>query len=92
MQIKQPKKSDDDVEKQLRQKLQTTIGGHVMHILGQPDNLHLVQVRKLWGESYRVNVFTGLDAASAVISDSYFLTTDAQGGILSANPSITKKY
>jgi hypothetical protein len=64
----------------------------VINSLGQPGNLHMVQVRNLWEDHYRVNVFVGSDAGSAKVAHSYFLVTDVNGNIVTSNPKITKKY
>jgi hypothetical protein len=92
MQTKQQEENHAEGEKQLRQQLQAIIGEQVMQILGQPGGLHRVQVRKLWDDCYRVNVYTGRDAASAIVAHSYFLVTDGQGNIVGATPRITKHY
>jgi hypothetical protein len=79
-------------EKQGRQQLNAVIGKHVMHTLGQPDNLQSVQVRQLWGDRYRVNVFAGVDSASAKVIHSYFLVADSDGNIVEVTPKITRQY
>lgn len=60
----------------------------VMHTLGQPNGLHAVQVRRLWDNRYRVNVYVGADATSAKIVRSYFVAADAQGNIIESKPKI----
>lgn len=92
MQMKQQEESHAESEKPLRQQLPAMIGEQVMHILGQPGGLHRVQVRKLWDDCYRVNVYTGPDAASAIVAHSYFVVTDDKGNIIAATPRITKQY
>ncbi len=79
-------------EKQARQQRKAVIGQHVMHTLGQPGDLHTVQVRHLWEDHYRVNVFVGGDAASAKVAHSYFLVADRDGNILASTPKITRQY
>jgi hypothetical protein len=64
----------------------------VLRALGRPDDLRSVQVRRLWGVHYRVNVLTGPDAGLASIAHSYFLTTDGAGKILDASPEIVRRY
>lgn len=68
------------------------IGEQVMHQLGQPGQLHSVQVRKLWDDHFRVNVLVGADAATIQIADCFFLVTDAQGNIVESSPKIVKRY
>jgi hypothetical protein len=79
-------------ETQARQQRKAVIGQHVMHTLGQPADLHTVQVRYLWEDHYRVNVFVGVDAASAKVAHSYFLVADSDGNILASTPKVTRQY
>ena len=79
-------------EQERRSQLDTIIGHHVMHTLGQPADLHAVQVRRLWENRYRVNVLVGGDVTSVRVAKSYFLVTDAQGNIVTSTPMITKTY
>jgi hypothetical protein len=64
---------------------------HVLRTLGRPGRLHQVQVRPLWPEHCRVNVFVG-DAASAKIAHSYFLVADSDGNVVESIPRITRQY
>jgi hypothetical protein len=75
-----------------RETLSALIGEQVLHTLGEPGNLLKIQVRNLWERYYRVNVFTGADAASATIGNSYFLEVDGEGHIVKATPKIAKLY
>ena len=68
------------------------IGNRVMRALGHPPGLQQVQVRRLWKDRYRVNVFVGADAGSARVAHSYFLAVDDEGNITACNPKITKQY
>jgi hypothetical protein len=68
------------------------IGEQVIHLLGSPPGLFKVQVRPLWGNCYRVNIFVGADAASVRVAHSYFLKTDSDGNITAPAPKITKEY
>jgi hypothetical protein len=75
-----------------REQLKAIIGKHVIHALGRPSDLHRVQVRPLWGDHFRVNVFVGVDAASAKVAHSYFLVADSDGNVSAATPKITREY
>ena len=86
---KQPRAERD---KQVDKQLDLIIGEQVMHLLGQPGGLHSVQVRKVWDDHYRVNVFVGVDAVCTRVAHSYFLLTDAAGNIVAATPKITRQY
>ncbi len=81
-----------DQEKQARQQRKAVIRKNVIDTLGQPHGLHGVQVRHLWEDHYRVNVFVGVDAASAKVAHSYFLVADSDGNILASTPKITRQY
>jgi hypothetical protein len=85
---KQPA-AHDDPEHQQRS---TVIGARILRILGQPGELHRVQVRFLWEDHYRVNVFGGADAATAKVAHSYFLPADGGGNIVASSPPITRQY
>jgi hypothetical protein len=75
-----------------RQQRIATIGGNVLRALGQPGDLHRVQVQSLWGDHYRVNVLVGPNAASSKVAHSYFVEADDGGAILTASPGITRQY
>jgi hypothetical protein len=81
-----------ELKQHKRETLNALIGEQLIHRLGEPDNLLRVQVRRLWKNHYRVNVFLGADAASARIADSYFLQADGDGNIIESTPKITKHY
>lgn len=81
-----------DSKKAERQRLHAVIGKHVIHALGQPGDLHRVQVRQLWEDHYRVNVLVGGDPASAKVAHSYFLVADSEGNVIASTPTITRQY
>lgn len=72
--------------------LESVIRDNVMRDLGQPEGLHQVQVRPLWANNYRVNVFVGADAASSRVADSFFLETDGEGKVIASSPAIARRY
>jgi hypothetical protein len=72
--------------------LNALIGEKVIHILGKPEGLHLVQVRPLWGNYFRVNVLIGPDPASVRVANSYFLRTDGEGNIVESTPKIARQH
>lgn len=85
-------KRPPEQEKQDRDQFQAAIGGHVMRTLGQPGNLLRVEVRRLWEDHYRVNVFIRAEAGTSRVAHSYFLTANAEGKIVTSIPVITKQY
>ncbi len=92
MPMTQQHKQHEDMEQHKRETLNALIGEQVMHTLGEPAGLYKVQVRRLWEDRYRVNVFIGADAASAKIATSYFVEADSGGNIVESRPRITKQY
>jgi hypothetical protein len=68
------------------------IGEQVILALGRPADLRSVQVRLLWGDHYRVNVFVGADAASAKVAHSYFVSADGGGAIVASTPPLERRY
>ena len=63
----------------------------VLAALGSPNELLRVSVLPLWGDKFRVNVWTD-GSAGAAIPNSYFVTADDRGTILRSEPSIEKQY
>jgi len=79
-------------EKTDRRRLSAEIGARVLRTLGQPDDLYQFQVRQLWDNHFRVNVFVGTDSTSFRLAHSYFLVADGDGNIVNSTPEITRKY
>jgi len=69
-----------------------SIRKQVVHSLGRPGDLLSVQVRPVCGEHYRVNVVVGKNSTSSRIPNSFFLTADADGNILTSSPEIVRQY
>jgi hypothetical protein len=92
MTAKQEEKQHAAPEKRDPREQDAAIGSRVIRALGQPDHLQRVQVRRLWGHYYRVNVFVGEDVASSKVAHSYFLVADDEGNITACMPAITKQY
>jgi hypothetical protein len=68
------------------------VGRSVLRELGEPTGGHRVDVRELWADHYRVNVFVGAEFWSMRLAHSYFLVTDPDGNIIEASPRITQQY
>ena len=68
------------------------IGRHVVQTLGTPADLLKVRVHPLGNDRYRVNVLVGKTYATARITDSFFLTSDGEGNIVTSSPKIVKLY
>jgi hypothetical protein len=81
-----------DAEQQTRETQNAAIGQQVIRALGTPDDLHDLQVRRLWEDRYRVNIFVGSNATTAKIANSYFVHADSDGQIVRSIPLITKQY
>jgi hypothetical protein len=91
MSMKQTNREGDTADYQ-RERRHALIGKQVMDRLGQPQDLHGIQVRPLWEAYYRVNILVGADAASAKVAQSYFLRADGDGNILVTTPEIRRQY
>ena len=87
-----PQSDPDTTSRQMRDMLNDLIGEQVVHTLGTPKDLLKVQVRPVGSDRYRVNVFVGKDITSGRIANSYFLTADGEGHILTSSPAIVRKY
>jgi hypothetical protein len=79
-------------EAQALQDLKAVIAKKVIQQLGEPINLRRVEVRRLWENRYRVNVFVGAESVSATLPNSYFLVVDGEGDIVTSTPAITRQY
>src|SRR5271168_1919781 len=76
MAVQQKDKQPAEQDRPERRHLNAVVGKHVLDALGQPDELRQVQVRPLWDDCYRVNIFVGVDAANVTIAHSFFLVAD----------------
>ena len=83
---------DQRIDRQMRDELNDVIAKQVVQSLGSPADLLKVQVRPLGRDCYRVNVFVGKYGANARIADSFFLTADDEGKILTSSPEIARLY
>ena len=80
------------MEQNDNEKIDNLVRKQVIAALGTPIDLRSVQVRKVWDDHYRVNVYVGPSAASVKVANSYFLVIDSEGGLVSSTPTITKLY
>lgn len=83
---------DEEAAGRTRDTVYDFIKKQVVRSLGTPGDLLSVQVRPVGGENYRVNVVVGESVGAARIPNSFFLTTDTDGNILSSLPKIMKIY
>ncbi len=77
---------------QVRKQRSSVIVGQLLQSLGRPAIQHRVEVRHLWDEHYRANVYVGADAASTRVAHSYFVVADEGGKIIASVPDITRMY
>jgi len=89
-----PPDSEEDVtaDQIMRDSVNNSIRKQVVRSLGTPGDLLSVQVRPVGGERYRVNVVVGKNVSSSRIPNSFFLTADAEGNILTSSPEILRVY
>jgi hypothetical protein len=88
-QIEQPK---DEMKQARSETLNNLISEQVIHALGTPIDLRNVQVRKVWDDHYRVNVFVGMNAGSVRVANSFLVVSDSDGRLIGSTPTITKQY
>jgi hypothetical protein len=88
-----PEKEPGNVEAlALARRREEVIRAGVLTALGSPAKLLRVAVLPLWGNNFRVNVWTGEGAVADAIPNSYFVTADDRGAILRSEPPIQKQY
>ena len=68
MPTKEQDKQQKDLAKETHRQRSAFIVGQLMHALGRPAALYRVEVRPLWEDHYRVNVFVGADAGSTRVA------------------------
>lgn len=85
-------KQQADEAKPAHDQRSSVIVGQLLQILGRPTIPYRVEIRHLWDNHYRANVFVGADAASTRVAHSFFMLADEGGNILTSAPVITKKY
>lgn len=79
----QPRRDEDGL-------LEAVVRDSVLAALGRPAVNYRMQVKRVFGNNYRVNLFVGPDVSSLTIAHSYFLSTDGNGKILTCNPPIVR--
>ncbi len=93
MTTKQEQKQRSEQEsRDSRSSLEALVRENVMNDLGRPADLYNVQVRSLWNNNFRVNVFVGANAACVKIAHSFFLAADGDGKVLDSTPRIARRY
>ncbi len=92
MATKQQSDFDAESKSMARHALNAIIGKNVIHSLGSPVDMLKVKVNPVGGETYRVNVMVGKDICSSRVSDSFFLTADEEGNIITCSPQIVRLY
>ena len=85
-------KQQAEQAKQTHEQRRGVIAGQLLQALGRPATLYRVEVRHLWENHYRANVFVGADAASTRIAHSFFVVADEDGNIIASVPDITREY
>jgi hypothetical protein len=63
----------------------------IVQALGAKDQQR-VQVRLLWKDHFRANVYQGVDAVSSRIAHSFFLVASEDGKILRSTPPLSAAY
>jgi hypothetical protein len=92
MLTRQPIDSDPEDRSIRRVDLNALIGRIVVRSLGSPADMLKVQVSSVGSDRYRVNILIGRNLGSARVGDSFFLTADEEGNILTSSPEIARLY
>jgi len=92
MPTKQQGEQQAGEENQEGRQRDAVIGEHVLHALGRPGDLQRVEVRRLWKDHYRVNVFVGAGTGAVRVAHSYFLIVDGDGNVTESSPTLTRRY
>lgn len=86
--------SNETPERETETAAERGVARWVLQQLGQPGDLLKVEVKKLWGQNFRVNVFTATETQRALptiqIPDSFFVTVCDDGYV--SRPGIERKY
>jgi hypothetical protein len=75
-----------------RPALESVIAEVVLSRLGEPSDLHSGQVKRAFGDKFRVNVYVRAEEGSYRVAHSYFLQADADGNVLTSSPDISRLY
>jgi hypothetical protein len=75
-----------------REAMNALIAKHVLGSLGSPGDMLKVKVNPVGIDRYRVNVMVGKTVGAARVANSFFLTADRHGNIVSCSPEITRVY
>ena len=75
-----------------RPAVESVIAEVVLSRLGEPGDLHSVQVKRAFGDKFRVNVYVRADAGSYRVAHSFFLQADSDGNVLTSSPAISRLY
>lgn len=65
---------------------------HILNTLGRQPYLYKVQVKRLWDNTYRVNVLVGAAVDVARCHHSYFVEANDDGAVLSSTPKLVRVY
>ncbi len=92
MPTKEQGQQQAELAKQTPEQRSSVIVSQLLQALGRPATLYRVEIRHLWDDHYRANVFVGADAASTRVAHSFFIVADEDGNIITSVPDITRKY
>jgi len=92
MATKQQSDLDAEAKSMARHALNAIIGKNLIQSLGSPADMLTVKVNPVGRETYRVNVMVGKDICSSRVADSFFLTADEEGNIVTCSPQIVRLY
>src|SRR3954469_17009804 len=88
MTVKAPERSHPEEAPPAGDPRAALVAAAVVRALGTPAGLLKVQARPLWGDRYRVNVYSGESNASASLVGSYFILAGTNGEVIDSDPPI----
>ena len=94
---KEEKQAEPEQVKEQDAEVLDAIGQQIMDKLGTPDRFYRIDVNPLWDTKFRVNVYCEEGESRTIfksfrITDSFFVVTSPEGGILRSIPEIETKY
>ncbi|HTU22465.1 MAG TPA: hypothetical protein VMG10_30775 [Gemmataceae bacterium] len=92
MPTKEQDKQHAEQTKRTNEQRSGVIVGQLVQALGRPAGLYRVEVRHLWDNHFRANVFVGTTVTSTRIAHSFFLKADEDGNIVASIPDISRVY
>jgi hypothetical protein len=92
MPAKEQGKHQAEQAEQTHEQRSSVIAHQLLQTLGRPSALYRVEIRHLWDDHYRANVFVSSGPATTRLAHSFFIVADNDGKIIASEPGITRSY